>query len=106
MRLADVSSLAAELEGVVERRGGGLLDWRYRGRLVARQLDAATSSSERPSTSETSCSIRSPRHSRCQGGTFCDLELVVPATDRLRLRDGFEDMTHEPNPTAGYPAGR
>jgi hypothetical protein len=39
MRLADLSRLAAELEGVVERRRDGLLDWRYRGRLVARQLD-------------------------------------------------------------------
>jgi hypothetical protein len=37
--LADLSSLAAELDGVVEGRRGGLLDWRYRGRLVARQLD-------------------------------------------------------------------
>ena len=36
---ADVSRLAAELDGVNERRRGGLLDWRYRGRLVARQLD-------------------------------------------------------------------
>ena len=39
MRLADISRLAAELEGVVERSRDGLLDWRYRGRLVARQLD-------------------------------------------------------------------
>ncbi len=39
MRLADLSRLAAELDGVVERRRDGLLDWRYRGRLVARQLD-------------------------------------------------------------------
>lgn len=39
MKLADLSRLAAELEGVVEHRRGGLLDWRYRGRLVARQLD-------------------------------------------------------------------
>lgn len=39
MRLADLSSLTAELEGVVERDRDGLLDWRYRGRLVARQLD-------------------------------------------------------------------
>ena len=39
MKLADVSRLAAELEGVVERHRDGLLDWRYRGRLVARQLD-------------------------------------------------------------------
>ena len=39
MRLADLSRLAAELDGVVERRRDGLLEWRYRGRLVARQLD-------------------------------------------------------------------
>jgi hypothetical protein len=36
---ADVSRLAGELDGVVERRRNGLLDWRYRGRLVARELD-------------------------------------------------------------------
>src|SRR6187399_252450 len=35
----DVSRLADELDGVAERRRKGLLDWRYRGRLVARQLD-------------------------------------------------------------------
>ena len=39
MRLADVSHLAAQLDGVSESRREGLLDWRYRGRLVARQLD-------------------------------------------------------------------
>ena len=39
MTLADLSRLAAELDGVVERRRDGLLDWRYQGRLVARQLD-------------------------------------------------------------------
>ena len=39
MKLADVSRLAAQLDGVVERTRGGLLDWRYHGRLVARQLD-------------------------------------------------------------------
>ena len=39
MTLADVSRVAAELDGVAERRKNGLLDWRYRGRLVARQLD-------------------------------------------------------------------
>ena len=39
MDLGDVSRVAAELDGVVERRRGGLLDWRYHGRLVARQLD-------------------------------------------------------------------
>lgn len=41
MRLADVSRLAAQLDGVAERRRDGLLDWRYRGRLVARQLDGS-----------------------------------------------------------------
>ena len=41
MRLADLSRLAGELDGVLERRRGGLLEWRYRGRLVARQLDAS-----------------------------------------------------------------
>ena len=40
MRLADLSELAAQLEGVAERRRDGLVEWRYRGRLVARQLDA------------------------------------------------------------------
>jgi hypothetical protein len=39
MRLAELSRLAAQLDGVAERRRDGLLDWRYRGRLVARQLD-------------------------------------------------------------------
>ena len=39
MRLADLSQLAVQLAGVAERRRNGLLDWRYRGRLVARQLD-------------------------------------------------------------------
>lgn len=39
MTLDDVSRLTAELEGVAERRRDGLLDWRHRGRLVARQLD-------------------------------------------------------------------
>ncbi len=39
MELADLSRLAAEFEGVTERRRDGLLDWRYAGRLVARQLD-------------------------------------------------------------------
>jgi hypothetical protein len=39
MRVADLSRLAAELDGVGERCREGLLDWRYRGRLVARQLD-------------------------------------------------------------------
>jgi hypothetical protein len=39
LTLAELSRLAAQLDGVAERRREGLLDWRYRGRLVARQLD-------------------------------------------------------------------
>ena len=39
MQLRDLSRIAAELEGVSEGRREGLLEWRYRGRLVARQLD-------------------------------------------------------------------
>ena len=39
MTLADLSRLAAQFDGVSESRREGLLDWRYRGRLVARQLD-------------------------------------------------------------------
>jgi hypothetical protein len=39
MMLAELSSLAAQLEGVSEARRRGLLQWRYQGRLVARQLD-------------------------------------------------------------------
>ena len=39
MRLADLSQLAARLEGVTEHSRNGLLGWRYRGRLVARQID-------------------------------------------------------------------
>jgi len=39
MRLADLSRLAGQLERVTERTRDGMLDWRYRGRLVARQLD-------------------------------------------------------------------
>ncbi len=41
MSLAELSRLAARLEGVTERSRGGLLDWRYHGRLVARQIDDA-----------------------------------------------------------------
>jgi hypothetical protein len=41
MRFADLSGLATQLDGVAERRRNGLLEWRYRGRLVARQLDHA-----------------------------------------------------------------
>jgi hypothetical protein len=39
LTLAELSRLAAELEGVRESRRDDLLEWRYRGRLVARQLD-------------------------------------------------------------------
>lgn len=39
MELADLCGVAAQLDGVSERRRAGLLEWRYRGRLVARQLD-------------------------------------------------------------------
>ena len=39
MTLADLSRLAGRLEGVAETTRGGKLNWRYRGRLVARQLD-------------------------------------------------------------------
>lgn len=39
MILPDLSRLAAQLDGVSERRRNGLLEWRYQGRLVARQLD-------------------------------------------------------------------
>ena len=40
MRVADIRRVAGRLDGVAERRRGGLLDWRYHGRLVARQVDA------------------------------------------------------------------
>jgi hypothetical protein len=39
LTLADLSRLAAQLAGVAERRRDGLIEWRYQGRLVARQLD-------------------------------------------------------------------
>jgi hypothetical protein len=39
MTLSDVSRVTAQLDGVVERTRDGLLDWRFHGRLVARQLD-------------------------------------------------------------------
>jgi hypothetical protein len=42
MELEDVSRVAAQLDGVVERRRDGLFEWRYRGRLVARELDATS----------------------------------------------------------------
>jgi hypothetical protein len=41
VRLEDLSRLAAQLEGVSESRRAGLLDWRYHGRLVVRQIDDA-----------------------------------------------------------------
>ena len=40
MRVADIRRVAGRLDGVAERRRDGLLDWRYHGRLVARQLDS------------------------------------------------------------------
>ena len=39
MEPADIRALAATLPGVTVREPDGLLVWRYRGRLVARQLD-------------------------------------------------------------------
>lgn len=39
VKLDDISRLAQQLEGVSESRRDGLLNWRYHGRLVARQLD-------------------------------------------------------------------
>lgn len=39
MRVTDVTTFLAELEGVREGTTGDLVAWRYRGRLVARQLD-------------------------------------------------------------------
>lgn len=39
MKLDDLSDLVTRLEGVSEGRREGMLDWRYNGRLVARQLD-------------------------------------------------------------------
>jgi hypothetical protein len=39
MTLADVSGLASQLDGVAEHTRDGKLEWRYRGRLVARELD-------------------------------------------------------------------
>ena len=38
-RLEELSRLAVQCDGVVERLRDGLREWRYRGRLVARQLD-------------------------------------------------------------------
>jgi hypothetical protein len=39
IRVADLSRLAAQLDGVAERCRDGLIHWRYHGRLVARQID-------------------------------------------------------------------
>jgi len=39
VELAELSGVATQLDGVTERRRSGLLEWRYQGRLVARQLD-------------------------------------------------------------------
>jgi hypothetical protein len=39
MRIDDLSRIAGQLEGVIERARDGMLDWRCRGRLVARPLD-------------------------------------------------------------------
>lgn len=38
---ARLSGLTAQLDGVKEHRRNGLIDWRYSGRLVARQLDSS-----------------------------------------------------------------
>jgi hypothetical protein len=38
-RLDELSRLAVQCDGVVERLRDGLREWRYQGRLVARQLD-------------------------------------------------------------------
>jgi hypothetical protein len=39
MQLSDVADVAAGLEGVRRTTSGGLAQWRFHGRLVARQLD-------------------------------------------------------------------
>ncbi len=41
MQTSDVTELASKLEGVRQTRPGELLQWRFHGRLVARQLDDA-----------------------------------------------------------------
>jgi len=41
MTIDDVARVAAELAGVRGSERGGLAEWRYHGRLVARQLDEA-----------------------------------------------------------------
>lgn len=40
MQISDVTALAAKLQGVRPTASGELIQWRYHGRLVARQLDA------------------------------------------------------------------
>ena len=40
MEIDDVASIAASLAGVRRTTEGGLAQWRFHGRLVARQLDA------------------------------------------------------------------
>lgn len=39
MQVSDVTNLGSKLEGVRQTRSGELLQWRFHGRLVARQLD-------------------------------------------------------------------
>ncbi|MGH3366217.1 MAG: hypothetical protein ACRDOY_03345, partial [Nocardioidaceae bacterium] len=39
MDISDLRRLTRELDGVTERTRQGALNWRYHGRLVARQLD-------------------------------------------------------------------
>lgn len=41
MKIEDVAGLAETLAGVRCRESAGLAEWRYHGRLVARQLDDA-----------------------------------------------------------------
>ena len=41
MEVEDVDRVAGALPGVRGRSAGGLAEWRYHGRLVARQLDDA-----------------------------------------------------------------
>jgi len=70
MELEDVSRLTARLDGVVERRRDGLLDWRYRGRLVARQLDATSLVIRAPFEFRAFLlESRSPRRSPCRRGS-------------------------------------
>ena len=40
MDVAEFDRIASALSGVARRRSHGLAQWRYQGRLVARQLDA------------------------------------------------------------------